>query len=100
MSSANATLLAQTFASDFTLDELGGYSFSFTPSNSYIPNIVIYSTFVISPFSEVNTKKNYGSDAVPPMVLKTFASDLSTLVNYSLCLSISTFRSFWKYALL
>ena len=42
-----------------------------------MPNIVISSKDVIYAFSELNTKKAYGPDGIPPVVLKTCASEVA-----------------------
>src|SRR6201990_1621386 len=69
-----------------------------------MPNIVISSKDVISALSlsELNTKKAYGPDGIPPAVLKTCASELAPCLDklFRLCLSTSTFPSCWKRALI
>ena len=48
----------------------------------------------------LNSRKAYGPDGVPPIVLRNCASVLATLLVklFQLCLSISTFPSWWKFA--
>ena len=67
-----------------------------------MPNIIIYSKDVISALSELNTKKAYGPDGIPPVALKTCASELAPCLGklFRLCLSTSTFPSCWKRALI
>src|ERR1700755_643843 len=100
--SSKAELFAQTFASNSTLDDSGAVPSPSTPSNSFIPKIVISSKEVTSALSELNTKKSYGPDGIPPMVLKTCASELAPCLGklFRLCLSTSTFPSCWKRALI
>ena len=100
--SSKAELLAQTFASNSTLNDSGVIPPTPPPSNSFMPNIVISSKDVISALSELNTKKAYGPDGIPPVVLKTCASELAPCLGklFRLCLSTSTFPSCWKLALI
>ncbi|KAL7629919.1 UNVERIFIED_CONTAM: hypothetical protein RMT77_019962 [Armadillidium vulgare] len=100
--SSKAELFAQTFASYSTLDDSGAVPSPSTPSNSSMPKIVISSKDVTSALSELNTKKAYGPDGIPPVVLKTCASELSPCLGklFRLCLSTSTFPSCWKRALI
>src|SRR6201990_2844 len=58
-----------------------------------MPKIVISSKDVTSALSKLNTKKAYGPDGIPPMVLKTCASELAPCLGklFRLCLSTSTF---------
>src|SRR6201990_1347100 len=100
--SSKAELFAQTFASNSTLDDSGAIPPPSTPSNSIMPIIRISSKDVISALSELNTKKAYGPDGIPPVVLKTCASELAHCLGklFRLCLSTSTFPSCWKRALI
>ncbi|KAL7632739.1 UNVERIFIED_CONTAM: hypothetical protein RMT77_016940 [Armadillidium vulgare] len=100
--SSKAELFAQTFASNSTLDDSGAVPSPSTPSNSFMPKIVISSKDVTSALSELNTKKAYGPDGIPPLVLKTCASELAPCLGklFRLCLSTSTFPSCWKRALI
>src|ERR1044072_3810162 len=75
--SSKAELFAQTFAFNSTLDDSGAVPTPSTPSNSFMPKIVISSKDVTSALSELNTKKAYGPDGIPPVVLKTCASELA-----------------------
>ena len=61
-------------------------------------NIVISSKDVISSLSELNTKKAYGPDGIPPAVLETCASQLAPCLGklFCLCLSTSVSPSFLK----
>ncbi|KAL7631113.1 UNVERIFIED_CONTAM: hypothetical protein RMT77_018583 [Armadillidium vulgare] len=67
-----------------------------------MPKIRISSKYIISALSELNTKKAYGPDGIPPVVLKTCASELAPCLGklFYLCLSTSTFPSCWKRALI
>ncbi|KAL7637445.1 UNVERIFIED_CONTAM: hypothetical protein RMT77_012173 [Armadillidium vulgare] len=67
-----------------------------------MPKIEISSKDVTSALSELNTKKAYGPDGIPPVVLKTCASELAPCLSklFRLCLSTSTFPSCWKSALI
>src|SRR6201990_502230 len=67
-----------------------------------MPIIRISSKDVTSALSELNTKKAYGPDDIPPVVLKTCASKLAPCLGklFRLCLSTSTFPSCWKRALI
>ncbi|KAL7634036.1 UNVERIFIED_CONTAM: hypothetical protein RMT77_015361 [Armadillidium vulgare] len=67
-----------------------------------MPNIIISSKDVISALSELNTKKAYGPDGIPPAVLKTCASELAPCLGklFRLCRSTSTFPSCWKRSLI
>ncbi|KAL7643877.1 UNVERIFIED_CONTAM: hypothetical protein RMT77_005883 [Armadillidium vulgare] len=100
--STKAELFAHTFASNSTLDDSGAIPPPSTPSNSFMPNIVISSKDVISALSELNTKKAYGPDGILPAVIKTCASELAPCLGklFRLCLSTSTFPSCWKRALI
>ncbi len=64
-----------------------------------MPAIKILKSEVCCALSGLNPRKAYGHDGVPPIVLKSCASVLTPcLVRlYRLCLSTSTFPSFWKY---
>src|SRR6201990_1939652 len=84
LSSPKAELLAQTFASNSTIDDSGAIPPPSTPSNSIMPKIRISSKDVISALSELNTKKAYSPDGISPVVLKTCISELAPcLVNFS-----------------
>jgi exonuclease III len=100
--STKAELFAQTFASNSTLNDSGAIPPTPPPSDSFMPNIIISSKDVISALSELNTKKAYGPDGIPPVVLKTCASELAPCLGklFRLCLSTSTFPSCWKRALI
>jgi len=67
-----------------------------------MPKIIISSKDVISALSKLNTKKAYGPDSIPPVVLKTCVSELAPCRGklFRLCLSTSTFPSCWKRALI
>src|ERR1700755_2739043 len=67
-----------------------------------MPKIVISSKDVTSAHSELNTKKAYGPDGIPPLFLKTCASELASCLGklFRLCLSTLTFPSCWKRALI
>ncbi|KAL7636134.1 UNVERIFIED_CONTAM: hypothetical protein RMT77_012891 [Armadillidium vulgare] len=93
--SSKAKRFAQTFATNSTLDDSGAIPPPSTPSNSIMPKIRISSKDVISALSELNTKKAYGTGGIPPVVLKTCASELARYLGklFRLCLSTSTFPS-------
>ena len=97
---SKAELFAQTFASNSTLDDSGHDPPTPPPSNSFIPKIKILHNDVLHTLSGLNTRKAYGPDGIPPIVLKNCASVLTPcLVKlFRLCLSTSTFPSCWKYA--
>ncbi len=65
-----------------------------------MPVIKIIKNDVFYALSGLNPRKAYGTDGVPPIVLKNCASVLTPcLVKlFRLCLSTSTFPSSWKYA--
>ena len=84
------------------IDDSGAIPPTPPPSDSFMPKIYISYKDVISALSELNTKKAYELDGIPPVVLKTCASELPPcLVKlFRLCLSTDTFPSCWKYALI
>src|ERR1700755_420669 len=98
--STKVELFAQIFASSPTLDNSGAIPPPSTPSNSFVPNIIISSKDVISALSELNIKNAYGPDGIPPAVLKTCASALAFCLGklFHLCLFTSTFPFCWKRA--
>ncbi|KAL7640560.1 UNVERIFIED_CONTAM: hypothetical protein RMT77_008835 [Armadillidium vulgare] len=100
--SSKAELFAQTFAVNSTLDDSRAVPTPSTPSNSFMPKLVISFKDVTSALSELNTKKAYGPDGIPPVVLKTCASELASCLGklFRLCLSTSTFPSCWKRTLI
>src|SRR6201990_1646490 len=57
---------------------------------------------VISAHSELNTKKAHSPDGIPPVVLKTCASELAPCLGklFRLYFSTSTFPSCWKRAII
>ncbi len=65
-----------------------------------MPVIKILHNEVVYALSGLNPQKAYGPDGVPPIILTNCASVLRPcLVQlFRLCLSTSTFPSFWKYA--
>ncbi|KAL7633754.1 UNVERIFIED_CONTAM: hypothetical protein RMT77_015708 [Armadillidium vulgare] len=67
-----------------------------------MPITRISSKDVLSALSELNTKKAYGPNGIPPVVLKTCASELAACLGklFRPCLSTSTFPSCWKRALI
>src|ERR1700755_136604 len=90
-------LQLNSFASNSTLDDSGTIPTPSTPSNLFMPNIVISSKDVISALSELNTKKAYC-----PAVLKACASELAPCLGklFHLCLPTSTFPFCWKRAII
>ena len=101
-SSDKAELFTQTFASNSTLDDSGAIPPSPAPSDSFLPKIKISYRDVLSALTELNTRKAYGPDGIPPVVLKNCASELAPcLVKlFRLCLSTETYPSCWKSALI
>ena len=97
---SKAELFAQTFAVNSTLDDSGHVPPTPPPSDSFIPKIKILRNDVLHTLSGLNTRKAYGPDGIPPIVLKNCASVLAPCLAklFRLCLSTSTFPSCWKYA--
>ena len=97
---SKAELFAQTFASNSTLDDSGLIPPSPPPSVYIMPSIKISFNDVFYALSGLDSRKAYGPDGVPPIVLKNCASVLAPcLVKlFHLCLSTSTFPSCWKFA--
>ena len=97
---SKAELFAQTFAKNPTLDDSGLVTPSPTPSDNFMLPIKILRNNVFHALAGLNPRKAYGPDGVPPIVLRTYASVLAPcLVKlFQLCLSTSTFSSYWKFA--
>ena len=97
---SKAELFAQTFAVNSTLDDSGHVPPTPPPSDYFIPKIKILRNDVFHTLSGLNTRKAYGPDGIPPIVLKNCASVLAPCLTklFRLCLSTSTFPSCWKYA--
>ena len=97
---SKAELFAQTFANNSTLDDSGHIPPSPPPSDYIMPFIRILYKDVFHALSGLDTRKAYGPDGIPPIVLKNCASVLAPcLVKlFRLCLSTSTFPSCWKFA--
>src|ERR1700755_2884418 len=93
---------AQNFASNSTLNDSGTVPTPSTPSNLFMPKIVISSKDVIFSLYELNTKKAYDPDSIPPVVFKTCTFELAPCLGklFRLCLSTSTFSPCWKHALI
>ena len=92
---SKAELFAQTFAHNSTLDDSGLIPPSPPPSDYIMPFIKITYNDVFYALSGLDSRKAYGPDGVPPIVLKNCASVLAPcLVKlFHLCLSTSTFPS-------
>jgi len=97
---SKAELFAQTFSANSTLDDSGLIPPTHPLSDFAMPAIKILKNDVFYALSGLNSRKAYGPDGVPPIVLKNCASALTPcLVKlFRLCLSTSTFPSCWKYA--
>ncbi|KAK3884497.1 hypothetical protein Pcinc_011235 [Petrolisthes cinctipes] len=97
-----AELFSQTFAFNSTLDDSGSIPPTPPPSDLLMPVIRISSKEVYSALSGLNTRKAYGPDGIPPVVLKNCASVLTPCLGklFRLCLSFNTFPSSWKFALI
>ena len=67
-----------------------------------MPEVNISYEDVVSALSEFNTKKAYGPDGIPPVVLKLCARELAPCLEklFNLCLSSGSFPSCWKRALI
>ncbi|MCP4269761.1 MAG: hypothetical protein GY777_30010, partial [Candidatus Brocadiaceae bacterium] len=76
-SSDKAQLFAQTFYSSSNLDDFGAVPPSPPPSNLLLPDIKISFKDVFSALSGLDSRKAYGPDGVPPVVLKNCASVLT-----------------------
>ena len=97
---SKAELFAQTFAQNSTLDDSGLIPPSLPPSDYIMPFIKISNNDVFYALSGLDSRKAYGPDGVPPIVLKNCASVLAPCLGklFHLCLSTSTFPSCWKFA--
>ena len=97
---SKAELFAQTFAHNSTLDDSGLIPPSPPPSDYIMPFIKITYNDVFYALSGLDSRKAYGPDGVPPIVLKICASVLSPcLVKLlHLCVSTCTFPFCWKFA--
>ena len=100
--SSKAELFAQTFAANSTLDDSGTVPPTLPPSNSFIPYINISYEDVVSALSDLDTRKAYGPDGIPPLVLKSCAQALAPCLEslFHLCLSTGSFPACWKNALI
>ena len=67
-----------------------------------MPSINISYEDVVSALSELDTRKAYGPDGVPPVVLKSCARELAPCLEslFCLCLSTGSYPSCWKRALI
>ncbi|MPC31523.1 hypothetical protein E2C01_024815 [Portunus trituberculatus] len=91
---------SQTFAINSTLDDSGLVPPAPPPPDYFINSIKVHRNEFFHALSGINPKKAYGSDGVPPIVLKNCASVLAPCLAklFQLCLSTSTFPSRWKFA--
>ena len=81
---SKAELFAQTFAENSTLDDSGLIPPSPPPSDFIMPFIKITYNDVFYALSGLDSRKAYGPDGVPPIVLKNCASVLAPcLVKFS-----------------
>ena len=97
---SKAELCTLTLADNSTLDDYKLVP-PFPPHTDYfIPNIQILFNDASHALTGLNPWKAYGSDGVPPIVLKYCAFVLAPcLVKlFSFCLSTPTYTSCWKYA--
>ena len=85
-----------------TFDDSGAVPPPPPASHFFMPKIVISSKDVFSALSGLDTKKAYGPDGVPPVVLKNCASVLTPCLGklFRLCLSSNIFPTCWKFALI
>ena len=74
---SKAELFAQTFATNSTLDDTGHISLTPLPSDYFIPKIKILYYDVFQALSDLDSRKVYGPDGVPPVILKNCASELA-----------------------
>ncbi len=97
---SKAELIAQTFAVILMLDDSGLIPLTPPPSDFTMPIIKITYNDVFYALSGLDSRKAYGPDGVPLIVLKNCALVLAPcLVKlFHLCLSTSTFPSCWKFA--
>ena len=88
-------LFAQIFATNSTLDDTGHIPPTSPPSDYFIPKILILYYDIFQALSGLDSRKAYGLDGVPPVVLKNCTSELAhCLVKiFRLCLSTSTYLS-------
>ena len=84
------------------MDDSGAVPPSPPPSDLLLPQIRISSKDVFSALTELDPGKAYGPDGIPPVVLKTCASELTPCLGklFRLCLSSGIFPSCWKFALI
>ncbi len=97
---SKAKLFAQTFALNSTLDDSGLIYPSSPPSDYIMPIIKIsYKDFFYA-LSRIDSRKAYGPDGVPLIILQNCASVLAPclLKLFYLYLSTSTFPSSWRFA--
>ena len=100
--SSKAEVFAQTFASNSNLNDSGDIPPTPAPSDSFMPVINITYEDTVSALSELDTRKAYGLDGVPPVVLKYCARELAPCLEslFSFCLSTGSYPSCWKRALI
>ena len=93
--------MGSVFSFNSTLDDTGSTSSSLTPSNHTLRPIYISFKDVVFALSELDTRKAYGHDGIPPVVLKTCSHELASILAklFRLCLKTETFPSSWKFAL-
>ena len=87
---SKAELFAQTFATNSSLDDTGRIFPTPPPSDYFIPKIKILHYDVFHALSGLDSRKNYGSNGILPIVLKTVLS--SSLLGQTLL-----FVSFYFY---
>ena len=97
---SKAELIAQTFATNSTLDDKAHIPPTPPPFDYFILKTKRFHFDVFSALTGLDSRKYYGTDVVPPVVLKNYASESAhCLVKFNrLCFSTSTYRSCWKFA--
>ena len=72
-----ANLFGSVFFFNSTLDNTGSTPSSLTPSNHTLRPIYISFKDVVSALSDIDTRKAYGHDGIPTVVLKTCSVELA-----------------------
>ena len=94
-------MFGSVFSSNSTLDDTGSTPPSLTPSNHTLRPIYVSLKDVVSALSELDTRKAYGHNGIPPVALKTCSVELAPFPAklFRLSLKTETFPSNWKFAL-
>ena len=85
---SKAERFAQTFAINSTLDDTGHIPPTPPPSDYFIPKILIIFYDVFQSLSGLYSRKAYGPDEVPPVVLENCASELAHCLVKLFCLCL------------